>query len=665
VAVASQARVERGHYPRAAVAIRRLRTRFVAVLVLLVLTFLALAHGGYSPVAWGWSALAFFWLAALALLLRSTLRLSGLEIASLGGLAAFVGWILLSSLWSPSPTQTVLDAERSLVYLGALAAVLLLVRPTDTRPLLAGVWGAISIACGYGLLTRLFPERLGLVDPIAGNRLSEPIGYWNALGLFAAVGVLLALGFAARARTRATRALAGASLPALVLALYFTFSRGGWIALALGVVAALALGPYRLHLVTVAFILSPWPALTVAFASQSAALTSLEASAAAAGQEGRRVAVVLALAAAGSALSVIALAFVERRLRPGGRVRRAYGAALALLVVAALSAVFVRHGSPPTLAARAWDAFSTPAPPPESDLNRRLFNLSGGARIHQWRAAWHDYESHAWLGSGAGSFEQYWLQHRPFPGKVIDAHSLYLETLAELGPLGLVLLLTALGAPLAAALPARRARLAPAAFAAYVAYLGHAAVDWDWEVPAVTLAALLCGASLLAAGRERQRAKRVSIRVRGGLLALALTLAAFALVGLIGNSAVAASRRAAAEADARKAEAEARRATRWAPWSSEPWRLLARAELAQGERETAHGSLLRALAKDRRNWRLWYELALATGGAEQRRALAAAARLNPLAPEIAALRRALRLPRAPPTGRPVSAAVWRAGAVIR
>src|SRR5205085_1577702 len=57
-----------------------------------------------------------------------------------------------------------------------------------------------------------------------------------------------------------------------------------------------------------------------------------------------------------------------------------------------------------------------------------------------WRQAWHDWEAHPALGSGAGTFEQFWLRHRRISANARDAHSLYLETLAELGPLGLGLL---------------------------------------------------------------------------------------------------------------------------------------------------------------------------------------------------------------------------------
>ena len=84
----------------------------------------------------------------------------------------------------------------------------------------------------------------------------------------------------------------------------------------------------------------------------------------------------------------------------------------------------------------------------------------------------------------------------------MDAHSLYLETLAELGLVGLGLLVLVLAPPLAGAFRGASA----AAAGGYVAFLVHAGVDWDWEMPAVTIAGLFCGAALMnncRAGRTR------------------------------------------------------------------------------------------------------------------------------------------------------------------
>jgi O-antigen ligase len=123
-------------------------------------------------------------------------------------------------------------------------------------------------------------------------------------------------------------------------------------------------------------------------------------------------------------------------------------------------------------------------------------NPFGEQRASYWAVAWHEYQAHAVLGSGAGTYARYWRTERPIPVRVQDAHSLYLETLAETGPLGLLLIAVALATPLTVAI--RRGAPGVLALApAYVAFLVHAGIDWDWEMPVVTLVGLLCGAALL------------------------------------------------------------------------------------------------------------------------------------------------------------------------
>jgi O-antigen ligase len=119
-----------------------------------------------------------------------------------------------------------------------------------------------------------------------------------------------------------------------------------------------------------------------------------------------------------------------------------------------------------------------------------------GDRSSYWSVAIAEAAERPLLGSGAGSFDDSWREHRPIPASVHDAHSVYLETAAELGAVGLVFLLCALAAPLLT-LARRRTTSAPAAGAAYIAFLLHAGVDWDWEMPVTVVAGLACGAALL------------------------------------------------------------------------------------------------------------------------------------------------------------------------
>jgi tetratricopeptide (TPR) repeat protein len=225
-----------------------------------------------------------------------------------------------------------------------------------------------------------------------------------------------------------------------------------------------------------------------------------------------------------------------------------------------------------------------------------------------------------------------------------DAHSLYLETLAELGVVGLALLMVALAAPLVAAVKGRRHALVPVAFGAYVAYLVHAGLDWDWEMPAVTLAALFCGCAILAAARRQGQTFVLGTRARVGLVAATTVLGAAAFVGLMGNQALASSKDAEKSGQLARAESKARAAVRWAPWSATAWKRLADVHFAQKDLKGARAALLEALEKDPSDWALWYQLGVASEGGERLRAYREAARLNPLSKNVAVLRTLRVLP---------------------
>jgi hypothetical protein len=376
-------------------------------------------------------------------------------------------------------------------------------------------------------------------------------------------------------------------------------------------------------------------------ASEFRGLTRLDSPLTLASRDGHRLAVLLVLLAAGAALAVTVLAALTRGVSFSPAARRAYGVVLATVVVVGAFAVFAHYGSPATLARKGYDSFTSSSPAASTNLNQRLFTLAS-PRKAVWHTAWRDVKAHPLLGSGAGTFERFWLRHRTSGGKVRDAHSLYLETLAELGPVGLFLLLIVLAMPVVAAIRARRRRFVPLAFGAYTAFLVHAGVDWDWEVPAVTIAGLLCGASILLAARSSAARLRLSATHRGIGVALAVGLGTYAFVGLLGNRALSAAN---AAADARRPaseESHAREALRWAPWSTEGHRLLAESEYARGKLAAARETLHDALAQDPQDWLLWFNLASASRGAERAAALRRAHELNPLSPELQEYEASLR-----------------------
>ncbi len=404
-----------------------------AVVSAVVLIVVGIASGGYLPRTWRLTTFALLSLAAAALIARRRIALGRLDWAFLAALVALTLWTAASFWWSDQPATSLLEGERCLVYLSGVAVVLLLVERATLPQLLGGAAAGITVVSAYGLAK--FELSSPALNPIEGRLLFEPIGYSNGLGIFAAIGILLAGGLAMATSRWTLRAAALASLGVLVPTLYLTSSRGAWIALIAG-------------------------------------------------------------------LAVLLLS--------GRRLSRPLLAALATVAaVAVVGFVLASH---------------------ERGETGILKRAVGENRPRYWHVAAKEYELHPFLGSGAGTFDNYWLHYRRVPSFARDAHSLYLESLAELGPFGLVLVLGTLGVPLLALLQARHA-LAPTAGAGYVAFLVHAGVDWDWELPAVTLAGLFCGAALVVAARGADE-RALSPRGRAVFVIAVVALAALALTRL-------------------------------------------------------------------------------------------------------------------------------------
>jgi O-antigen ligase len=521
------------------------RTSVPGLLAVALVLGLGFDEGGFASTSWVWSVLPLTVVVAV-LLAGEADRPSRLEVGFLAALAGLFGWTLLSRFWSIDPTASLLDAERLLLYLATAVALVLAARPGSTPILLVGILAALAVLCLAALGDAVVgDDAIGVVtdDPGSDDRLAGPVGYANGMALLAAMGTLLALGLSLAARRRGLRVTFLALIPLFVVTQYLTYSRGGWLALALGLLALLALR----------------------------------------------------------------IGSLDRRLVVGL-------CAIVLVAVLAAGVAFARSFGAPTV---------TPG-----EGAARLTSLSGSSRADYWRVARQMVEDEPLLGSGAGGFRRRWYQDRPVPQPARDAHSLYLETLAELGPVGLVLLLAALGLPLAAAVSARGESLVAAAVGPYVAALAHTGQDWDWELPSVFVPALACAVALLLAGRREWAplARAPRLAVSGAAVALAvLSLAAYA-----GN-------RELGEAE-RGSEDAARRAARLQPWSAEPWRARGEAQLERGDLERARESFREGLTRDDGDWELWLDLALASEGEEKRRAFDEAVRLNPRDPDLQELR---------------------------
>jgi O-Antigen ligase len=477
------------------IAARRSRSRAGAFFsALAVLTAVAFADGGYFRESWLWITLALCSLAGIGLLLRERIELGRLDLVTVGALGCLVGWTAVSATWSSAPAESLRDAERGLIYVAALLAFLLLVERENIRGLLAGIVVAVSIVTAYGLGERVLADEGVERDPVEGLLLIEPLGYANALGILAAIGTLLSVSLAAHGSTTLHRVLAAAPSPLLLAALALTESRGAWLALGTGYVALLLVDSRRERALAAALVLALPGAAAVVLAERSSALTDETATPSDVSSAYGRIAaaVVLLGLVAGIASLALPRISVRTRVRPPTIAIAALGGILAAGVVATI------RGEPL------------------------------GLRTDYWRVAWDEFEQNAWLGSGSGTFAEYW-QRAGIAAGVRDAHNLYLETLAELGPVGLLLLVAALALPLFAAVHAREHPLTAIAMGAYVAFLVHAGLDWDWEMPAVTLGGLSCGVALLVAARPRRGEILVAPLGRAALTLAVIALAAFAV----------------------------------------------------------------------------------------------------------------------------------------
>ncbi|NUT56914.1 MAG: hypothetical protein HOQ03_13155, partial [Thermoleophilia bacterium] len=255
-------------------------------------------------------------MAASAVLVAELPRPGRLELLYLAGLTALALWALVSTLWSPGATAPVLEAERGLLYVAAVAAALALLSGRETFPaLLGGIVAGAVLPALYALATRLFPGRVGgAYDPSSGYQLAEPLGYWNALGILTVLAILLAAGFAAHSTHLAAQALAAAALVVLLTTLYFTFSRGALLALVAGAIVQVAVDPRRVRLLVAGLVAGAPALLAVLLASRYHALTTPGDSLSTAQREGKELAAILVALAAVAALAAVGLRLAESRV---------------------------------------------------------------------------------------------------------------------------------------------------------------------------------------------------------------------------------------------------------------------------------------------------------------------------------------------------------------
>jgi O-Antigen ligase len=444
-------------------------------------TVLAFWSGGYFDQPRLWAALGACALLALAAVVAPLPRHRATWLA-VGALAALAAWTWLSAGWAPLEGEAIDDAQRVALYaVGLLAAVMLLgALPRAVEPALA--LGTLVVT-GYGLAGRLLP---GIVHEAASRsalgRLEQPLTYWNASGALAGLGMVLCVRLAGDpSRRPGMRAAALAATVPLGLGVALSFSRGALVALAVALGVLIVLAPTRAQRRAIALAVG----LALVAALVGAELGGVRALVGTLGRREAEGAVMLALLAA----LMGAAALLALRPPPVGDLGRpplrvvAVGAVLVL----AAGAVAASGGRP---SQRTPAAGATAARLASADSNRYGY----------WRVALGSWSAHPLAGVGASGFRVEWRRERTVADPARDAHSLPLETLAELGLVGFALLAAWAAGIAHAASAAWRAAPAAAAgpAAALVLWAVHACLDWDWEMPALTLVALALAAALLA-----------------------------------------------------------------------------------------------------------------------------------------------------------------------
>lgn len=615
-----------------------------------LVAYLGIDGGGYDPLTHDQVGIAVWWVLLVGVLVGALPRIgpTRLALVALGLLAAFVAWTALSLIWTESAEGTSAELARMLTYLGIFSLVLFVRAPRESQRLVSAVAAAIVLITLLALLSRLHPAWFPSADQTARfladsrERLSYPLNYWNALGALIAIGLPLVLQISAAAKTVLVRALAAAAIPAMALAIFFTLSRGGIAAAAVAVAVFIALSDDRVPKLTTLALTGIGGGILIALAAQRDDLRhGLTTSTA--HHQGNELLLIGLIVCACVALihaGVSAMLISGRRPRwtvPNRTQSLVALGALALVVVVGAVAVHAPHR-----ASNALDEFKGGSN--AGTGTARLNSFAGESRYALWKSAIAENGTAPLIGTGSGTFEFWWDRDAAGTEAVHDAHSFYLQTLGELGIVGLAILLGFVAAILGfgtrevvRSAAGQRSQLA-AALAGCAAFFLSAAVDWTWQVPVIPVAALLLGSTLVMARRPSAGGeafyRRLSPRI---LLALGGLVAIVAIaVPLASTSLVRSSEAEVRSEDLNSALADARSAQNVQPDAATPRLQQALVLELQGNLPAAAEAAGGATERESTNWRTW--LVLSRIEAERGNADAALAAyrkarsLNPLSP---------------------------------
>lgn len=566
----------------------------------------ALRGGSYDSVVSQEEALA-IWLFlslgfALGLLPRARLpRGAAVPLTAVGLLAA---WTALSLSWTQTDEGAFNELAR-VVHLGAIPLLVWsLVDRQTWRAAAAGVAAGAVTVCALSVASRIWPGAFPtdeLRTLLADKRLNYPFDYENAVSAWGAMSLTIVIAWSAASEHRRARIAALASAPVCGLAVYLSYSRAGAVAVAIGLVVAFVLGPRRPLLALHALVAAAGVALVVLVARGQ----PIVADGAGAGSAGTVAAwLITATALCGTAAAATWAVGAGRWRMSAALARRALAIGAAVLVIGA--AVLAADGQ----LSNAWSEFRDAGTVPSAVAPESRLGSLGSNRYDLWSSALDAFQARPLQGVGAGSFEFWWSGRTPLATLERNAHSVLFGSLAELGLLGLGLVLAFLGGLLAVSVRVVRGPPAQAAatplLACFAVYLFYASADWMWQLTAVSALGLTCAALTASAGASAEagaRSARPRRLVRTAVVLLAALACAVQLPGLVSTSKLRDSQAAFRAGDARAAAANADDAVGAQPWAASPYIQRALLAEARGDLDAARADVLRAINRERTNWR--------------------------------------------------------------
>ncbi len=467
---------------------------FVLGAIVALTTYGMLNHGLFGEERWIPVAGIILVLAFFTMFVRdfyADVPRTGWVLIGLMGVLVFVKG--LSLVWTISPPETVEELLRSAMYLATFALALAALSSRRLVPFLMDGMGIMVLGIAdFGIMQKINPVQYN-PRTMDGVRIGSTLEYSNTVAVVLAMGIILGLGRMTQLGHPLFRGLYSAALLLSSAAIYFTFSRGGFLALGVGLVALFVLTKDRLQMFANLLLFAAPTLWLVTRAQDYENLFALRITAKQRLADGSalRTDLIVALVAA-FLLQAVYAALVERyELVP--TLRRVLGATAIVVVVLGTGTLAYATFSD-QLRSGVTSAFTEGVGARNNQgVNERLTSLSSNNRSDYWSVAWEEWKEHPLLGTGAGTFHYTWMENRTDFSGVRQVHNVYLEQGTETGVFaflalaGFALLLAYRLIRACFRASGERRILLAALTAASGVYLIHSALEWHWYVPPSTL----------------------------------------------------------------------------------------------------------------------------------------------------------------------------------